>query len=759
MQVNIMKRNSILFAVIFLSVSFAQAQEKLLSIDNIFDPQKRVRFGGSPTLVQWSKDNVSFIQPKPSANGLQIVKVNAQTGAESLLYDSAKIISGLTTLNVSSENAREAANNPPTMNATETTSIISAANDIFLFNFALGKVTRLTNNKDEELEADFSPDGKMVSFIRGMNLFVLDIATLREKQLTFDGNEKILNGYLDWVYEEELYGRGNKRGYWWSPDSKTIAFLRLDETNVPRFMLVDHIPTDQKLEDTLYPQAGDPNPTVKLGVVNVGASAQPIGIGRIRLPNVIARRLPPVAIPGPAKFVELSNYKPEDLLIARVAWSPDGNAVLYQAQNREQTFLDLNAYSLATGKVTNQIRETSQTWVEVIDNPVFLKNGTAVWQSGRSGFRHLYLYGNDGKLLRQITNGKWEVRNFYGVDETSGFAYFSAAGEDGNWIAEQIYRVRLDGTGLTKLTNAAGNHTANFNSSFTHFVDGWSDINTPPQTRLHKSDGSLVRTINENRVDALAQYKLGKPEFMRVKTRDGFEMEAMMIKPPDFDPTKKYPVFAYTYSGPHAPSVVNRWSGSRYMWHQMLAQKGYIIWICDNRTASGKGNESEWNVYQNFGELELRDLEDGFTYLKSLSFVDGERIGMWGWSYGGYMTSYAMTHSKTFKAGIAGGMLMDWSLYDSIYTERYMKTPQNNPEGYKRSRVAPENLSGRLLLIHGTMDNNVHIQNPFKFGYELQQNGKQFELMVYPTQRHGVVDPKQVKHMYQLMTDFVLRNL
>jgi dipeptidyl-peptidase-4 len=234
-----------------------------------------------------------------------------------------------------------------------------------------------------------------------------------------------------------------------------------------------------------------------------------------------------------------------------------------------------------------------------------------------------------------------------------------------------------------------------------------------------------------------------------------------MIKPPDFDPAKKYPVWSYTYSGPHAPQVRNAWSGPRYMWHQMLAQKGYIIWICDNRTASGKGAESAWPVYKNMGELELRDLEDGVSYLKSQPFVDGSRIGLWGWSYGGYMTSYAVTHSNSFKIGIAGGSVTSWDLYDSIYTERYMQTPQKNPEGYKRSAPlnASSNLNSKLLLIHGAMDDNVHFQNTIKFAYELQKAGKPFQLMTYPKARHGVTDPVQVKHMYSMMTDFILSNL
>jgi dipeptidyl-peptidase-4 len=286
-------------------------------------------------------------------------------------------------------------------------------------------------------------------------------------------------------------------------------------------------------------------------------------------------------------------------------------------------------------------------------------------------------------------------------------------------------------------------------------------VNTPTQVRLDDGNGKLVRAIDEIKIDALQQYKLGKVEFMNVKTRDGFTMEAMMIKPPDFDPAKKYPVMSYTYSGPQSQSVRNAWGGTRYLWHQMLAEKGYIIWICDNRTASNKGVSSAWPLYKNFGELELRDLEDGIAWLKQQPYVDGSRIGLWGWSYGGFMTSYALTHSQTFKIGIAGGTVSDWRNYDSIYTERYMQTPQDNTDGYWKSSPVhyAKDLHGKLLLIHGAIDDNVHMANTIQFLYELQKSGKQVQLMLYPKSRHGVTDPILVKHMQQMMTDYILGNL
>ena len=745
---------------VFSSIAQAQEQQRTLSIDDIFDPEKRVAFSGRPAQIRgWTRDGTNYQQ---FTNG-QLLRVNFLTGVAESSFDNKKLVAVLSrTPGFTFDAATRAGSSPfQQFNRAETDVLINANNDLWLYDVAAGSVRRLTSNAaEEELEADFSPDGRYVSFVRGMNLFVVETATGRERQLTRDGSEKILNGYLTWVYEEELYGRGQKRGYWWSPDSTRIAFLRTDVSPVPKFVLAEDTVTDQRIETTDYPQAGDPNPLVTLGIADVTKTSIVPNVTRI--PKVGDKIPPSIARFGDVvKFADLRKYNAEDFLISRVAWSPDSRTVVFQAQNREQIFLDLNAASVEDGRVTTLFTERSRAWVEAQENPEFLADGSFVWVSERDGFRHLYHYGRDGRLIRQITKGRWEVSSFHGVDERSGLVYFSAIGDGNDWVNTHVYRIKLDGTEQRRLTETAGTHRASFNPSFTHFIDTWSDINTPPQTRLHQADGTLVRVIDENRVDILNRYKLSRPEFLKVKTRDGFEMEAMRILPPDFDPNKKYPVFAYTYAGPHAPQVRNQWGGNRLMWHQMLAQRGYIIWVCDNRTASGKGAESAWNVYQRMGQTEAQDLEDGFNHLKSQPFVDASRLGMWGWSYGGFMTSYFMTHSKTLKMGIAGGLVGDWALYDSIYTERYMRTPQNNPEGYRKGSVianAP-NLHGRLLIIHGAMDDNVHQQNAVKLIYELQKAGKQFEFMTYPTQRHGVVDPRQQKHMYQMMTDFIERSL
>jgi dipeptidyl-peptidase-4 len=728
-------------ALILISVCLAPAtfaQDKMLTIDDIFDPVKKVDFSGTPPAgLRWLSDSTHYLQTKvdTKARTTQHLKVNAMTGEATPFYDAAKMEAAFAALpGMSAEDARRIARRSTyQMNDARTATVINFANDLFYYEFGSDKAVRLTSTAEEEVGEEFSPNGRIISYIYKYNIHLVDIATQRSWALTSDGSEKLLYGRLDWVYQEELYGRGNFKGYWWSPDSSKIAYLRIDESPVKLFTVVDHIPHLQESEVTPYPKAGDPNPFVKLGVVSAAG--------------------------GATKWIDTFKYDGGEFLIVRVGWTPDSKKVCYQLQNREQTWLDLNFADPATGRSETLFRETTKAWVEVIDEPYWLKDGSFLWLSERSGWQHIYHYSTEGTLIRQVTEGKWEVRAFHGVDEAKGLVYLTAT--EHSPIAAHAYRVKLDGSGLQRLTQMEGNHTVSFNPAFTHFIDYRSDLTTPTQVRLFNTDGSLARAIDENRVETLKQYKLGKPELLQVKTRDGFVMEAMMIKPPDFDPSKKYPVMSFTYGGPHAPQVRNAWGGSIYMWHHLLAQKGYIIWVCDNRTASGKGAESTWPAYRNLGELELRDLEDGLGWLKSQPFVDGSRIGIWGWSYGGYMTAYALTHSKSFKLGIAGAPVTDWRLYDTIYTERYMAMPQNNPEGYKKSSViaAAKDLHGKLLIIHGTIDDNVHMQNTIQFVYELQKAGKQFELMLYPKSRHGVVDPVLAKHLRTTMTDFILKNL
>jgi dipeptidyl-peptidase-4 len=535
------------------------------------------------------------------------------------------------------------------------------------------------------------------------------------------------------VYQEEIYGRGNFRAYWWSPDSSHLAFLQVDDRPVPEFTVVDHIPTRLTVEEWDYPKAGDPNPLVKLGVIPV--------------------------VGGHVQWVDLSKYSAIEFLIVHVAWAPGSDHVVYQVQNREQYWLDVNVVPPSGQGPKTLFRETTKAWVDVNGPVYWLKDGSFLWTSDRSGWKHLYRYRKDGTVDAPVTRGDWDIRTVHGIDEAGGWIYFSAA--ERSHIEVDVYRVKLDGSAMTRLSQRRGTHAATFSPGFVHFFDRWNDLNTPPQLRLHKVDGAEVRSIHESKIPELAEFRLSKPELLQVTTRDGFVMEAMLIKPLNFDPSRRYPVMQFTYGGPGAASVRNAWGGATAMYYQLLAQNGIAVWICDNRLASGKGAQSQWPSYKNFGELELRDVEDGLAYLKKLPWVDATRIGIDGWSFGGFMVTYALTHSRSFAMGIGGGNLTDWSLYDSIYTERFMLMPQNNPEGYAKSSAlaAAKNLHGQILLIHGAIDENVHAQNTLKFSYELQKAGKPFRLMLYEKSRHGVTDPDLVKHMRQMMFDFTLEML
>ena len=728
-----MHRTRLFPALLLLSIFITgvSAQDKLLTIDDLYDPVRRVNFTGTLPQIQEWLDEAHYLQRK----GDQWLKVEAVTGRAEPFFDAARMAAALARLpGLSADDAKRMTSGPLILNAAKNAALINYARDLFYYQFGSEAAVRLTNTADEEVGEEFSPDGRMVSYIRDYNIWLVDVATQKERSLTLDGNSKLYNGRLDWVYQEEVYGRGNFKGYWWSPDSTRIVYLQLNEAGVRDFLIPDHIQNPQHVEVWPYPKAGAPNPGARLGVVN--------------------------AIGGETRWVDTFKYQSVEPIVAKVGWKPDSSRIVYIITDREQKWADVNFADPATGRSETAFRETSGPWVnaETIELPHWLRDGSFLWASERTGWKHIYHYSSDCKQVRPVTAGKWEARTLHGADEANGWVYFS--GTERSHIGGDVYRIRLDGSGLERLTETPGTHLANFNPSFTHFVDVWSDVQTPPQVRLHAADGKVARVIEENKADAMKAYKLGKTEFLKVRTRDGFEMEAMMIRPPDFDPRKKYPVYEFTYSGPHSPSVRNAWSRD-FMWHQMLAQKGYIVWICDNRSASGKGIESAWPVYRNLGELELRDLEDGVAWLRQQPYVDGARIGLHGWSYGGFMTSFALTHSTVWKMGIVGAPVTDWRLYDSIYTERFMATPQNNPEGYDKSSVikAAGNLSGRMLLIHGTIDENVHMQNSIQFIYELQKADKLFEFMVYPKSRHGVTDPRLARHLRETMLKFILENL
>lgn len=580
----------------------------------------------------------------------------------------------------------------------------------------------------------FNDDESMVSFATDSGLHFYDIKSRKINSFERQ-NDKHLIGQLDWVYQEELYGRGNFKGYWWQTGGNQVAFLKLDESPLFPFTVMDHMPVRGKSEFTNYPKAGDPNPIVSVGVLNCEDMST-------------------------INWVDLEKYKDDDIVVAWVSWTADGKQLLLQIQNREQTWLDLVATDADGSNQRVLFRDSTPAWIESPGDPVLLNEGRFLWRSPRTGYSHIYQYDASGKLIGPLTSGEWEVRSLIGVDPAKEFCFITATKESAREV--QCYSIKIDTGEMKLLTEFPGSHSVSFSHDYSYFVDSYSDIDRPTKYFLRNAQGELIRRLHVGSDDRLKYLDINTPEFLEVPSANDQPLDAMLIKPPNFDPEKKYPVLVHIYAGPQAPRVMNRFGGQWYLWHQMLAQQGYVVWMCDNQSASYRSVKNAWPIHRNMAQNELADIERGVEWLKQQSWVDQERIGIWGWSYGGYMTAYALTRSQSFKMGISGAPVTDWKNYDSVYTERYMGTPQNNPEGYKSTSVLynnAENLHGKLLLIHGTIDDNVHLNNTIQFVKELQYAGKQFELMLYPSNRHSVRDKKQSAHLRKLMTDFVLDNL
>jgi dipeptidyl-peptidase 4 len=588
----------------------------------------------------------------------------------------------------------------------------------------------LVSGKATLTDPKISPDGRYVSFVREHNLWIVGVADGNEAAVTEGGTEEIRKGELDWVYPEEL---DIKTAYWWSPDSSAIAYLEMDERKVSQYPLVDFSSPTGDTDMERYPVAGGANPTVRVFVVSLNG-------GEHRMMDTGAET---------------------DIYIPRVNWLTDSKQLAIQRLNRAQTKLDLLIADTATGKTRTVLTENDPNWINVSDDLYFLKDGKRfLWSSERSGYRHLYLFEITGKQVAQLTQGDWEVSTIDAVDEAKALVYFTAT--EKSPLERQLYRVALDGTGFTRVTKDAGTHAAVFAPNAAAFYDTYSNAATPQRQGLCRADGLRIAAINENKVAELGDYHLSPMEFLTVKSRDGVLLNASIIKPPDLNPQKKYPVLVFTYGGPHAQVVRNAWSGNNFLWHQLMAQKGYIIFSLDNRGSAGRGHAFETPLHFRMGAQELFDQRDGVRYLKSLPYVDSHRIGIWGWSYGGHMTLHAMFEAgDDFKAGFAGGPVTDWRYYDTIYTERYLGLPQKNEKGYRDSSPVKyaAQLRGRLLIAHGTGDDNVHYANTLSVIDKLIEAGKYVEVLAFPGRGHGASDPAARRVLWQRVTQFFLDNL
>lgn len=605
--------------------------------------------------------------------------------------------------------------------------LVEAGGDLFRVDARSGQWRALTRTASAERDPKLSPDGRWLAYRVAHDLYVQELRTGRVRRLTHDGSETLLNGELDWVYPEEL---DLGTAYWWSPDSRWLAFLQFDVSSELLYPHVDLLDTEPVYEPQRYPKAGTPNARVRLGVISVRG-------GKIRWLPV----------------GDTSNA-----LIARVAWLPTSDALAVQKLNRVQDRLEVIRFSADGGPGRVLLTETDPYWINVSDDWRFLPaSGSLLWSSERDGYRHLYLYDLEGKLKRQLTQGEWQVTSVACVDEASGHVYFTST--DPSPLERQLWVVSLGGGTPRRITPEPGTHNVTMSPDCRYFVDTHSSLERPPVTVVRQGTGSVVAVLDDRAQRLAADYELLPVEIHKVPGPEGQWFYGALILPPGFDRARRYPAVVLVYGGPHGQLVRDSWTGPNLA--QALAYRGFVVWQMDNRGTWGRGHGWEVGVYRRLGKVELEDQLAGLNYLITKGFVDPNRVGIHGWSYGGFLTLYALLHApEHFQAGVAGAPVTDWRNYDTIYTERYLGLPQNNEQGYHDS--SPVNFASRLraplLLVHNFEDDNVLFQNTLQMAVALQRAGKPFEIMIYPQKAHGISSEFR-QHFYDLLVRFFERTL
>jgi dipeptidyl-peptidase 4 len=591
--------------------------------------------------------------------------------------------------------------------------VLSKDNDIYLFTAADGQLKRLTNDKAPEVNVHFAPDGGKIAYTKNKDLYVIDLISFNETRLTTDASDRIYNGYSSWVYYEEILGRpSHYTAFWWSPDGSRIAYLRTDETEVPVFTLNRLDEPDGLhglIEAVPYPLPGDPNPKVKMGIADLAT--------------------------GKTTWVK-TDYS-VDQYIAWPFWKNDGSRLAIQVLNRDQNEIKFILADPATGDFSQIYDESRKTWVEFFEDIYVMKNGSGfIVRSSRNDWNNLYLWGWDGKMIRQLTDLNFDVSSIERVDEDAKVIYFFATGAEST--DRHLFRVGLDGRNLVQLTSEAGTHSASISPKGTYVADTWSSVSSPGSIFLLDKKGKKLKDIYDFSSLQTDPSKNSKAELVRIGTADGlFSMPAIITYPVNFNPSEKYPVVFTIYGGPGSRNVSNSWQGNTPSWY---AQNDIITFTVDHRGSGQFGMKGMDWLYRNLGKWEVSDYSDAVKWLRTKPFADSTRIGITGTSYGGYMTCMALTKGAGFWThGVAGMPVTDYRLYDNIYTERYMDTPRDNPDGYRETSAVSwvKNFTGKLLLYHADMDDNVHMQNSIWFISKMQDEGKDFEFMLYPDGRHG----------------------
>lgn len=770
-----MLRRLLPLALMTLATALAPARAEKLTLEAITGPAPL----SGPTLVKPKiapdGTRVTFLRGKDTdRNRLDLWAFDVATGRAALLVDSAVLQPGEETLSDEEKARRERQRIAALRGIVDyhwapdgRALLFPLGGELYLYDLSKpGReaVRRLTDGEGYVTDPKFSPKGRYVSFIRGRNLWVVELASGRQYPLTHDGGATVGNGVAEFVADEEM---GRHTGYWWAPDDSAIAFTRIDESGVTVRKRYEVHPDRTEVVEQRYPAAGEANVRIGLYVADLATLGAPIPTTPHRIQTAAGEREVRLQTRMTSVAIREIPLGPDpDIYLARVDWR-DPRHLTFQRQSRDQQRLELIEVDLDSGTQRTLVTETSPTWVPLHDDLRFLADGRLLWNSERSGYAHLYLVERDGRL-RALTAGDWAVDAVAAVDEAAGWVYFTAAKDSPR--ERHLYRVPLAGGAITRLTREPGMHEATFSRDATIYVDSWSNTHTPPQITLHRADGTLLAPLVDNRLDdpahPYARYRAAhRPvEFGTLPAADGrTELHYSLIKPPGFDPTRRYPVVVYVYGGPAAQTVTDSWPGrADHFFNQYLAQQGYVVFSLDNRGTPRRGAAFGGALYRRQGTVEVDDQRRGVAWLRAQPWVDPQRIGVYGWSNGGYMTLLLLAKApQDYACGVAGAPVTDWALYDTHYTERYMHLPQANADGYRAASVFTH-LDGlrphALLLVHGMADDNVLFTHSTKLMSALQQRGVPFSLMTYPGAKHGLTGA-DLLHRYRTTEAFLARCL
>lgn len=720
-------RLSILFVALFSMVTVAQ-DKKPIEFEHVIDGSF---LPNSVQNVRWMNNGDYYSATRNN----KIIRFNIVNGTERVLFDgnNFKATDGEGVFQVQGYQFSSEENKILIKTEVEQIWRRSTRENYYVYDRSSGELDKLTQSSEKQLYAELSPSGERAAFVRGNNLFWVDLSSGKETRITTDGSfNEVINGAADWVYEEEF---GFAKAWFWSPEGNKIAFYKFNEERVKEFFMTGWGSLYPEQIRFKYPKAGEDNSIVSIHVYHL----------------------------TDGKTVTMDVGDQTDQYIPRINWTKDNSLLAIRRMNRLQNKEDLLFGNTETGATKKILTEQSDSWLSVHDNLKFLSNGEQfITTSEKSGYNHIYLYDMNGKQLEQITSGRWEVTNLVGHNERTYEVFYVSTEESP--LQRQMYSIRVDGKRKEKLTDGSGWHSINMSHDFKYFIDSWSDYNKAPVISLFRNNGRKVRTIEDNAglADKLKEFDFIEKEFLKLDI-NGASLNAYMMKPAGFDPSQKYPVLMYVYGGPGSQTVTKNFeSRQRSMWHQYLANQGYIIVSVDNRGTGARGVAFKKQTYKKLGQLETADQIAAAEYVATLPYVDAARIGIWGWSYGGYMSSLSLAEgSDVFSTAIAVAPVTDWRYYDTIYTERFMQTPQLNPEGYNNGAPLKKagQIKGNYLLIHGTGDDNVHFQNTVEMIDALIENDVDFETMIYPDKAHSIYGGNARTHLYRLMSDYILENL